>query len=532
MSATSAFAYRIEVVDYTLLAGAGAVLLCCYVFYNLCLHPLAGLPGPFIARSGLWSYRINRAIRLDASHSLDQLHTRYGDYVRIGRNHVLTVDPDALQPLYGHGSKWRKSNFYHLFRLGSAKGIMSETNVKKHAALRRASANAYSFNSLLELEGSVDRMADLFFTKVDTFADSQQPWDAGLWLQWFAMDMVGELAFGRSFDLVKTASDPNSLMQAVDTFTVVATLLGSMPRFGDPFFTLASALGAGGKGAAYLMKVTVDAVRDRLKRTEQNEKEGGSADEEKDMLSKFLAVKDSETGKRQTFEQLCTSATQIIGAGSDTTSISMRAIIYYTLTTPGVYGKLMAELTEAHAADKLHFPTSYKEGVQLEYFQAIVKEALRCYPAVPWIMARVCPEEGAVLGGHAFPAGTCVGMSAYCFHRRAYGPDSTVFRPERWIEADIEQRKQMEKNFLSFGGGSRVCIGKNISIMEMTKLIPYLFWKYKFKILPRAPGSPHKHKHGRGLDGVKDGESWYVQSAWFASQRDFFLTVRKRGVES
>lgn len=108
--------------------------------------------------------------------------------------------------------QWEKSKFYHLFRLGPAKGIMSETNTKKHAALRRSSASAYSMNALLELEGvcvcekdlyvdsrywwysctwlgSVDSMADEFFKRVDQFADSKQPFDAGLWLQWVAMDL-------------------------------------------------------------------------------------------------------------------------------------------------------------------------------------------------------------------------------------------------------------------------------------------------------------------------------------------------------
>lgn len=244
--------------------------------------------------------------------------------------------------------------------------------------------------------------------------------------------------------------------------------------------------------------------------------------------TRFLSAKDPDTGKRLTFDQICTSSTQIIGAGSDTTAITMRAILYYTITTPGVYDKLMAELNEAYDSGNLSFPTAYKDGVKLEYFQAIVKETLRFFPAVPWVMPRVSPPGGAVLGGHALPAGVCVGMSPYAFHRRAYGPDSTTFRPERWLEADEEARKEMEKKMLSFGGGARVCIGKNISIMEMTKLIPSLFWKYEFKITPRKPGSPHKYKHGQGMDGKKDGESWYVQSAWFACQRDFYLDVKKR----
>ncbi|PWN86514.1 cytochrome P450 [Acaromyces ingoldii] len=508
-------------------------VLVAYVTYNLFLHPLAGIPGPFISRSGLWSYRVNRAIFRDASQSYDKLHDDYGAYVRIGRNHVMTADPAAVNVLYGHSSKWTKSGFYHLFRLGPPKGIMSETDVKKHAALRRASSSAYSISALLELEVSVDIMVEKLFRQLDGFVERKQPWNAGLWLQWFAMDVVGDLAFGKNFGLIEKATDTNNLIPAVEDFVFVATLMGTFPTIGDPLFTAASAAGAGGRGAAHLMQVTQESVKARLKRAEEIVKAGGTTDElQKDMLSRFLRAKDPETGKKLTVDQICTSATQVVGAGSDTTAITMRAIIYYTLVTPGVYEKLMEELEAAVSNGSLTFPTPYNEGVKLEYFQAIVKEALRYYPAVPWPMPRVAPEGGAHIGDHYFPPGSRVGMSAYAYHRRAYGHDSKRFRPERWIEATDEEKKEMEKNLLSFGGGARVCIGRNISIMEMTKVIPYLFWTYHFSITPRGPGSPHKYKQGRGSDGVLDSESWYVKSSWFSSQYDFFLDVKKRDVEA
>jgi cytochrome P450 len=55
-------------------------------------------------------------------------------------------------------------------------------------------------------------------------------------------------------------------------------------------------------------------------------------------------------------------------------------------------------------------------------------------------------------------------MSPFVLHRcsEAYGDDAAVFRPERWLEADPEQRKTMEHNNLAFGAGPRVCIGKTI----------------------------------------------------------------------
>jgi hypothetical protein len=55
-------------------------------------------------------------------------------------------------------------------------------------------------------------MTERLFEQMDNFAHSDQPWNAGQWLQWFAMDVVGELAFGQHFHLVETAKDPNELM--------------------------------------------------------------------------------------------------------------------------------------------------------------------------------------------------------------------------------------------------------------------------------------------------------------------------------
>ena len=38
-------------------------------------------------------------------------------------------------------------------------------------------------------------------------------------------------------------------------------------------------------------------------------------------------------------------------------------------------------------------------------------------------------------------------------------PDPDVFRPERWLDSPPEQIQLMEKYFIPFGRGSRMCVG-------------------------------------------------------------------------
>ena len=64
------------------------------------------------------------------------------------------------------------------------------------------------------------------------------------------------------------------------------------------------------------------------------------------------------------------------------------------------------------------------------------------------------PDGGAELCGHFLPAGTVVGMHAWVIHRDTsiFGEDAESFRPERWLDAEPEALKKMERAFLSVSG--------------------------------------------------------------------------------
>jgi len=74
------------------------------------------------------------------------------------------------------------------------------------------------------------------------------------------------------------------------------------------------------------------------------------------------------------------------------------------------------------------------------------------------------------------PEGTITGVNPWVVSsdRKVYGIDAEAYRPERWLEANPAEMKLMERNFLAFGSGARTCLGKNISLLEMSKLVPQL----------------------------------------------------------
>lgn len=95
----------------------------------------------------------------------------------------------------------------------------------------------------------------------------------------------------------------------------------------------------------------------------------------------------------------------VLGAGADTTSVGIRAIIGYLLMHPAQCAKARAEVDEAYsqcAGGEL----SYTELSKLPYLTAVIKEATRLLPSITHQMAREVPEGGVSIKGRFFPAGT------------------------------------------------------------------------------------------------------------------------------
>lgn len=181
------------------------------------------------------------------------------------------------------------------------------------------------------------------------------------------------------------------------------------------------------------------------------------------------------------------ASTTNIAAGSDTTAITLSAIVYYVYSNRDVLEKLRTELKENLAAGTISSPITFKEAQRLPYLQAVVKESLRMHPATGFTMPRVVPRGGKQLAGHFFPEGVTVGVNSWVAHRNkgVFGDDADSFRPERWLDAqelDGKRANSMEEYSFAFGQGSRTCIGKNISLLEVYKVIPRIVQNFDFQL--------------------------------------------------
>ncbi len=170
-----------------------------------------------------------------------------------------------------------------------------------------------------------------------------------------------------------------------------------------------------------------------------------------------------------------------VAAGGDTAAGTMAGCVYNTLNHPRVLKRLQQEL-DAMVSET---PASWKIVSTLPYLHAVIQESIRFHPGTSFALERVVPREGLCLpDGRFLEPGTVVGMHPWIINRNRpiFGSDADSFVPERWLQNDNETAEaftnrlaQMETTVLSFGAGRRGCIGKNLAMLEMKKILGTLF---------------------------------------------------------
>lgn len=166
--------------------------------------------------------------------------------------------------------------------------------------------------------------------------------------------------------------------------------------------------------------------------------------------------------------------TLLIQAGADTTGTGLGSTLRFLTTHPEKKLKAEQEIQNADAKGSLSTPVRYEEVRQyLPYFVACIKESLRLEPPATNLFARVVGEGGKNILGYYIPPGTEITSNAYVVQRdtETYAPDPNEFRPERWLEDDAKALEMDAVSFV-FGVGPRVCLGKDIALMELYKLLP------------------------------------------------------------
>ncbi|KIX04389.1 uncharacterized protein Z518_05257 [Rhinocladiella mackenziei CBS 650.93] len=495
-----------------LLLGTIAIYWILWIVYARNFHPLSKIPGPWLASvSRLW-YMIQIA-RGDMEHTQRRLHAQFGPLVRIAPNEIACASPDAIKSIYRTQGALDKTDFYTVWNsenFSKHRDAFTVTSDKAHGERRRIVNHCYTLSNVLKSEEYIDLCSQLFLQRLGDCAKSATPMDLGKWVQMYAFDVIGELYFGRMFGFMEHCHDHESWIHSLDLLMPFLCMTAVAPTYIRPLI-LGSALVVPGslkalKAVENIGKASRNCVAKRFEETSKNE-----GPRRTDILDQLFAIQ-QEKGDKVDFKLGDIEQEAYVGlfAGSDTTAIGFRSIFYHLMKNPTVYAQLMQEIDTAAENGQLSSPVKYSEAIKLPFLCACIKEALRVHPGVALTMGRIVPTEGLELCGEYIPGGYWVGMNGAVIHydKTIFGADADQYRPSRWFEGDAAN---MDKYMLHFGAGTRTCIGKNISITELHKLVPYVLRYFK-------------------LEMWEADKTWTTRNLWFNKQEGLIVRVTARPV--
>jgi len=189
-----------------------------------------------------------------------------------------------------------------------------------------------------------------------------------------------------------------------------------------------------------------------------------------DMLAMLRSVRD-DTGAGLSAQEIRDQIVTFIVAGHETVASAMTWAWALVAGNPRVQDRLCAEAASVLGDRNVTF----SDLERLPYARAVLDETLRLYPPA-WLITRKSLQAD-VLGGYDIPAGALIILSPWLLHRHPLvWPDPAEFRPERFLESDVERT-----SFIPFGAGPRLCIGRDFSYVEGVAMLASLARRYRFE---------------------------------------------------
>ncbi|KAF7365051.1 Cytochrome p450 [Mycena venus] len=173
------------------------------------------------------------------------------------------------------------------------------------------------------------------------------------------------------------------------------------------------------------------------------------------VLGELLEYNDGHGGSEQREEMIKDVVATAYGAAADTTSTTLVVFIMAMALHPEVVQKAQNEIDSVIGLDRL---PGFDDRSALPYCEAVYREVLRWWPAVPLAIPHATSEDD-VYEGCYIPKGTMVFPNIWAmFHDETTYPNPDKFNPERFLNT-VGQVNGDDHN-LVFGLGKRACVGR------------------------------------------------------------------------
>lgn len=316
------------------------------------------------------------------------------------------------------------------------------------------------------------RMQTLFPMQRDVLADLMEgfegdgePVEMHQLMVRVTLRMVGKSLFGRSMGDAE-------LEQIGDTISTIQAFIVRqiVQPYKMPWFRIS------GQTEAH-QKLRREADQIVLRHIKARRQEGTG---ESDFLKLLLETPYHDSGVPMTEDQVLIESLQLMVAGNETSSNALTWIFYLLARHPEYLTQVREEIGAVIGQGEITYAAL--QGLALT--RRVMDEALRLYPPF-WMIDRIALADDEICG-IAVPAGTLVVPYIYGTHRNPdVWADAETFDPARFEPDRVKARPAL--GYMPFGAGPRVCVGKNMAVMQMMLIVVSFVRGHDFRLAEDTP---------------------------------------------
>lgn len=232
-----------KVLSISILIPSIAGLLLVYFVYS-CIaswYKLRHINGPWIA-SLSYIYMSWVTFSGKQSNKYRKLNEKYGSLVRIGPNDLITNDPEIIRRMNGARSKYRRSSWYNAMRMDPyLPSLFSIMDTDDHDKLKAQLSFGYGGKENPTIEDDIDEQLGNYVALIQRkyLSDDYQvrPMDFAMRIQFFTLDTITKIAYGRAFGYLTTDTDVYNYIETAEITVPKMVALADVPWIERLFFS-------------------------------------------------------------------------------------------------------------------------------------------------------------------------------------------------------------------------------------------------------------------------------------------------------
>nr|AFK79029.1 cytochrome P450 CYP716A41 [Bupleurum chinense] len=268
--------------------------------------------------------------------------------------------------------------------------------------------------------------------------------------------------------LFVSLEDPTQVAKFAEPFNLLASGV-----FSIPIDLPGTAFNRAIKASNFIRKTLIGIIKKR-----KVDLEDGTASATQDILSHMLLTSD-ETGKFMTEADIADKILGLLIGGHDTASSACALIVKYLAELPHIYDGVYREQMEIAKSKSPGELLNWDDVQKMKYSWNVACEVLRLAPPLQGSFREVLSDF--MHNGFSIPKGWKIYWSANSTHKSSeYFPEPEKFDPRRF-----EGSGPAPYTFVPFGGGPRMCPGKEYGRLEILVFMHHLVKRFRWqKIYP------------------------------------------------